>query len=122
MVRDLNFPLEIVVAPTCREPDGLAMSSRNKYLDGGLRAQALVLWRAIRQARAAVLGSARPLPAAPLKRRLTRLIEQAPAARVDYLEFFEPETLVPAASVGRGTHLALAVFVGQTRLIDNARL
>jgi pantoate--beta-alanine ligase len=122
MARDLNFPLKVVVAPTCREPDGLAMSSRNKYLEGELREQALVLWRSICHARAAARQSDRPLPAAQLKDQLKRIIGQAPSARLDYVEFFDPETLVPAAQAGRGTHIALAVFVGKTRLIDNARL
>jgi pantoate--beta-alanine ligase len=122
LARDLNFPLKVVVAPTCREPDGLAMSSRNKYLEGDLREQALVLWRSICHAQAAVRQSARPLPAAQLKDQLKRLVGQAPSARLDYVEFFDPETLVPAAEAGRGTHIALAVFVGKTRLIDNARL
>ena len=122
MVRDLNFPLKIVVAPIQREADGLAMSSRNKYLAGELRAQALVLSCSLGKARAAVRKSARPMPAARLKAELKRFIERAPAARVDYVEFFEPDTLVPVPSVTRGTQMALAVFIGKTRLIDNARL
>jgi pantoate--beta-alanine ligase len=122
LVRDLNFPLRVVVAPTCREPDGLAMSSRNKYLEGDLREQAVVLWRSIGHAQAAVRQSARLLPAAGLKDQVAGIIGQAPAARLDYVEFFDPETLVPAAEVGRGARMALAVFVGKTRLIDNARL
>jgi len=122
LVRDLNFPLKVVVAPTCREPDGLAMSSRNQYLEGDLREQSLVLWRSICHAQAAVRQSAGLLPAAELKDQLGRIIGQAPAARLDYVEFFDPETLVPAAEVGRGAQIALAVFVGKTRLIDNARL
>jgi pantoate--beta-alanine ligase len=122
MVRDLNFPLKIVVAPIQREADGLAMSSRNKYLVGDLRAQALVLSRSLAKARAAVRKAARPIPAARLKAKLKRFIEHAPAARVDYVEFFEPNTLVPVPSVTRGTQMALAVFLGKTRLIDNARL
>lgn len=122
MARDLNFPVKIVVAPTVREPDGLALSSRNKYLEGDLRTQATALWHAIQQARAAVRKSTRPVPAARLRARLTRFIEAHPAARVDYLEFFQPDTLQPVAQVTRGTHLALAVLVGGTRLIDNAAL
>ena len=122
MARDLNFPLKIVVAPTVREADGLAMSSRNKYLTGDLRAQALVLWRSLQKARAAVRQAARPIPAARLRAELKRLIECAPAARLDYAEFFDPDTLVPVSGVTRGTHLALAVFIGKTRLIDNTRL
>jgi pantoate--beta-alanine ligase len=122
MARDLNFPLKIIVAPTFREPDGLAMSSRNKYLEGDLRAQATVLWRSIQKARTAVRQSAKPLPARRLKSGLKKLIEREPSARVDYIEFFDPETLVPTAKVTRGTQMALAVFIGKTRLIDNARL
>jgi pantoate--beta-alanine ligase len=122
MARDLNFPVKLVVAPTRREPDGLAMSSRNQYLEGDLRAQARVLARSIQKARAAVRQSAKPLPAARLKSQVERLIGQAPAARLDYVEFLEPATLVPVAKVRRGTRMALAVFVGKTRLLDNARL
>jgi pantoate--beta-alanine ligase len=122
MVRDLNFPVKIIVAPTRREPDGLAMSSRNKYLAGALRGQAVVLWRAIRKVQAAVRASVRPVEPARLKAELKRYIEQQPDTRVDYIEFFHPETLQSADKVGRETHVALAVFVGKTRLIDNARL
>src|ERR1035437_2217658 len=122
MARDLNFPLKIVVAPIQREADGLAMSSRNKYLVGDLRAQALVLSRSLAKARAAVRKASRPLPAARLKAELKRFIERAPAARVDYVEFFEPDTLVPVPNVTRGAQMALAVFIGKTRLIDNAHL
>jgi len=74
LVRDLNFPLKVVVAPTCREPDGLAMSSRNRYLEGDLREQALVLWRAVCHTQAAVCQAARPLPAARLKDGIQRLV------------------------------------------------
>ncbi len=122
MVRDLNFPLKIVVTPILREADGLAMSSRNKYLTGDLRGQAVVLWLAMQRARAAARKAARPLPAARLKAELKRFIERAPAARLDYVEFFEPETLAPVSEVTGGVHMALAVFVGKTRLIDNTRL
>lgn len=122
MVRDLNIPVRIVVAPVHREADGLAMSSRNRYLQGELRAQAAVLWRSLREARAAVRRAGGPIPAARLKKALEDTIRQAPAARLDYAEFFDPETLAPAEKVKPGTHLALAVFIGQTRLIDNARL
>jgi len=122
MVRDLNFPLKLVVAPILREADGLAMSSRNKYLVGDLRAQALVLWRSLQEVRAAVRRQARPIPAPRLKAEVKRFVERAPAARLDYVEFFDPDTLVPVPAITRGTHMALAVFIGKTRLIDNARL
>lgn len=122
MVRDLNFPVRIVVEPMQRETDGLAMSSRNKYLEGDLRSQAVVLWQAIQKVKSALRNSRRPLDAVDLKRQLKRFIEHQPAARVDYIEFFEPRTLQPVAKVQSGTHLALAMFIGQTRLIDNAAL
>lgn len=119
---DLNFPVRIIVAPTVREGDGLALSSRNKYLEGDLRAQAVVLWQSIQKAQATVRKARRPLTADTLKRQLRDLIERQPAARVDYIEFFSRETLLPVARVERGTHMAMAVFIGKTRLIDNAAL
>jgi pantoate--beta-alanine ligase len=122
MVRDLNFPVEIVVAPTVREADGLAMSSRNQYLTGDLRVQALVLSRAIREVRARVRKSRAGLPAGRLRRVVEQIVRTAPDARLDYVEFFEPETLESVKRVRRGARMALAVFVGSTRLIDNAPL
>ncbi|MBC8094873.1 MAG: pantoate--beta-alanine ligase, partial [Akkermansiaceae bacterium] len=119
---DLNFPLKVRVAATLREADGLAMSSRNKYLEGDLRRQAVVLWRAIQQAQAIVKTSSKPVPTARVKAELKKLIEAEPAARLDYVEFFDPETLVAVPKLTRGTQMALAVFVGKTRLIDNAPL
>jgi pantoate--beta-alanine ligase len=122
MVRDLNLPVKMVVAPTVREADGLALSSRNKFLSANERAQAVALCQAIRQARQTVLASRKPIPASRLECALKWLIETRPAARVDYIEFFDPETLQPLPEVRRGAHVALAVWVGKTRLIDNARL
>jgi pantoate--beta-alanine ligase len=121
MVADLNFPVKIIVAPTLREPDGLAMSSRNKYLTGGLRPQATVLWHSIQKAQAAVKKS-KSVPAAGMRAGLKRLIESEPDARLDYVEFFDPDTLAPVSNITRGAQMALAVFVGKTRLIDNAKL
>jgi len=120
MVVDLNFPLKIVVAPTVRERDGLALSSRNKYLDAAQRAQAIILHRAIQRARAIV--KRKSISAAKFKLDLKRFVATAPLGRLDYVEFFDPETLQPATKVSRGTHMALAVFFGKTRLIDNGRL
>lgn len=122
MVADLNFPVKIIVAPTVREADGVAMSSRNKYLVGDLRSQAVVLSRSIALVRKTVSTSAQPVAAARLKAAVAKIISSAPAARLDYVEFFDPETLLPQKRVKRGTHMALAVFVGKTRLIDNGRL
>jgi pantoate--beta-alanine ligase len=120
MVADLNFPVKIVIAPTLREADGLAMSSRNKFLDAEQRAQAVILFHALQVASLAV--KKKPISAARLKADLKEFITAAPLARLDYVEFFDPETLAPATQVKRGTQMALAVFVGKTRLIDNARL
>ncbi len=120
MVRDLNFPVKIVVAPTLRESDGLAMSSRNKYLSEQQRRQATILWHALQQAKKAV--AAAPVPASRLKQDLRRLIATQPEARLDYIEFFNPQSLKPVRQVSRGSHMALAVFIGKTRLIDNIAL
>ena len=120
MTRDLNFPVKIIVAPTVREVDGLAMSSRNRYLDAEQRAQAVILYHALQAAGAAV--SKKPVTAVRLKAELMEFFTAAPLARVEYIEFFNPETLLPVARVTRGTQMALAVFVGKTRLIDNAAL
>lgn len=121
MVRDLNFPLKLVIAPTLREPDGLAMSSRNKYLDADQRVQALVLSEALKRAHARA-HTGKGVTAEKLKKELARLIASKPAARVDYIEFFDPETLQPVRKVQPGVQMALAVYVGKTRLIDNAKL
>jgi pantoate--beta-alanine ligase len=120
MVADLNFPVKIVVAPTQREADGLAMSSRNKFLDAEQRAQAVILFHALQAAKAAV--AVKPISAARLKKDLREFFTAAPLARLDYVEFFDPETLAPVRRVVRGTHLALAAAFGRTRLIDNVRL
>ena len=120
MVADLNFQVKIVVAPTLREPDGLAMSSRNKFLNAEQRAQAVILFHALRAASLAV--KTKSVSAARLKADLIEFITAAPLARLDYVEFFDPETLFPVAQVKRDTQMALAVFIGKTRLIDNAQL
>ena len=120
MVADLNFPVRIIVAPTSRERDGLAMSSRNKYLNAGQRTQAAILFRMLQAAKAAVKNKS--ISATRLKTDLKKLLAAAPLAQLDYLEFFNPKTLEPAGNVKRGTHMALAVHFGPTRLIDNAPL
>lgn len=119
MTRDLNFPLRVVVAPTLREGDGLALSSRNQYLSPDERQQATVLWRALQLARRAVRGGT--ISANRLKAKIGRLIAGARAARLDYVEFFDPETLRPVPP-RCGVQMALAVFIGKTRLIDNGKL
>jgi pantoate--beta-alanine ligase len=122
MVRDLNLLVDIVVAPIVRESDGVAMSSRNKYLVGDLRPQATVLRRAIQMVREAVASTKKPVAATRLKSLVHKIVRTAPAARLDYVVFFNAETLSPVVKVSRRAHMALAVFVGKTRLIDNASL
>jgi pantoate--beta-alanine ligase len=120
MVADLNFPVRIIVAPTLRETDGLAMSSRNKYLDAEQRTQAVILYHALQATSAAV--AKRPVAAARLKTDLKEFITATPLAQLEYVEFFDPKTLHPVAIVKPGAQMALAVRFGKTRLIDNAQL
>ena len=120
MVVDLNVPVKIIVAPTLRERDGVAMSSRNKFLNAEQRAQAVILFHALQAVKTAV--ETKPVSATRLKAGLKKFITAAPLARLDYIEFFDPETLQPVKQVKPGTQMALAVFLGKTRLIDNAQL
>ncbi len=117
MVRDLNFPLEIVGGETVREPDGLALSSRNVYLTPEERAQAPVLRRSLLLAGKRVLNGERD--AAVLRSVLERELATAPLARMDYAEVVDADDLQPVARIERSTLLALAVKFGRTRLIDN---
>jgi pantoate--beta-alanine ligase len=120
MVQDLNFSVKIVVAPTVREKDNLAMSSRNKYLSPEERAQAPVIYRAIQKAKETLKKTPGSVSAAKLKEELTHFIETQPAAKVDYIQFFDPLSLDPLEDLRPGCHMAVAVNVGKTRLIDNA--
>lgn len=121
MARDLNQPVRIDVAPTVREPDGLAMSSRNANLTPGERRQAGVLHGALKRARAEV-RSKRSVSAARLRALVRRHFRSAPLARLDYAEFFHPDTLEPLRVVTPGSHMALAAFFSRARLIDNGTL
>ena len=120
MVQDLNFPVKIVVAPTVREKDNLAMSSRNKYLSPEERAQAPVLYKAIQKAKETLKKTPGSVSATRLKEELAQLIQSQPAAKVDYIQFFDPLSLEPLEELRPGCHMALAVTIGKTRLIDNA--
>ena len=120
MVRDLNFPIEIIAAPTVREADGLAFSSRNRYLNDDERQQAPVLRAALLEAAEAVRAG--NTSAADLIADVRARFEAAPAARIDYVELVEAESLRPRAVAEPGSLLAIAVFFGQTRLIDNIQL
>ncbi len=120
MTADLRLPAEIVVCPIVREPDGLALSSRNLYLSPAERTQALTLSRALRQAGALVAAG---------ERRASALIEAArqtfaaePAIRIDYIELVDWVTLEPVETAASGTLFAVAAWVGATRLIDNTVL
>ncbi len=120
MTQDLNLPIEIVGLPIVREPDGLAMSSRNVYLSAAQRQQALVLAQAL--ARARQLAAAGMCAAGPLLAELRGMIEARPEARIDYLQICHQATLREQDRVDRDSVLLLAVFVGATRLIDNGFL
>jgi pantoate--beta-alanine ligase len=117
MVRDLNFPVEIIVGPIVREPDGLAMSSRNAYLDSQQRKAALALHRAlVRVQRRFDQGET---SAAELVAVGTQEFTEESSVRLDYLEIVDPETLDPLMNASDGALVAVAAFVGTTRLIDN---
>ncbi len=117
MVNDLNLPVRIVAAQTVRERDGLALSSRNQYLTAEERDQAPILREALQTAAAAVRsGETRP---ARIKRILLNTLSRAPLARADYVEIVDAATLSPVRAIRRNCVLALAVFFGKTRLIDN---
>ncbi len=122
MAANLNFPVRIIVAPTVREPDGVAMSSRNKYLTPAQRDQAIVLSRLLIEARKRVRASTTGLDPIRLREALRPVAAVYPLARIDYLEFFDPRTLEEADLVRRGTRMAVAAFLGDTRLIDNGPL
>lgn len=122
MVKDLNFPVRIVVAPTVRERDGLAMSSRNVYLTAAQRAGSILLSRSIREARAWVRRERGGVPADILRGQVEAWVAKVDGAKLDYVAFFDPDSLESASVAERGTHMALAVFFGKTRLIDNGRL
>jgi pantoate--beta-alanine ligase len=120
MVRDLNFPIEIIGVPTVREADGLAFSSRNQYLSLVERQQAPVLQRALREAQQRAADGERSAPAIVNAARET--IATAPLARIDYLELVNAETLEPMPVAGPNSVIVVAAFFGQTRLIDNLRM
>ena len=120
LVRDLNFPVEIIAAPTVREPDGLAASSRNQYLDAEERQQATVLRAALLEAAELVRGG--ETSAARIIQAVRERIGAATRARIDYVELVNADTLQPQQTVSANSLLAVAVFFGRTRLIDNIRL
>ena len=117
MTKDLDFPIEIVVCPTVREADGLAMSSRNAYLNPEERKAATVLFRALGAAKAAYENGERR--AETLRRIMTETINVEPLATLQYVSCADYETLQELERVERKALLSMAVFMGKTRLIDN---
>jgi pantoate--beta-alanine ligase len=117
MVRDLNFKIDIIGVPTVREEDGLACSSRNQYLNVDEWKQATVLYKALRAA-----ADTREKSAGDVIALARKVINEAPVARIDYVELVDAETLRPVEMTGPNSVLVLAVFFGKTRLIDNIRL
>lgn len=117
MTRDLSYPVEIVICPTMREQDGLAMSSRNKYLDGEDRSAALVLFRALSAAKEAYDKGERN--AEKLRQRMKEVIAAEPRAQMQYVSCADYNTLAELEIVQSKTLLSMAVLIGKTRLIDN---
>jgi pantoate--beta-alanine ligase len=120
MVRDLNFDLELIVCPTVREPDGLALSSRNRYLSAEERARALVLSKALNIIATAYRAGQKNV--ALLHEAGRGAIATEPEVIIDYLEIVDPDTLLPLTEAGAGALVAVAARVGSTRLIDNTLL
>ena len=118
MVADLNIPVEIVVCPTVRGPDGLAMSSRNAYLEASQRAQAASLYESLCLAERMIRQS-RPAPAEVVAAMRQLLAERAPDGQVEYVEIVDPQTLKNVQTTQSRVLVALAVKIGPSRLIDN---
>ena len=117
MVRDLNFALELVVCPIVREPDGLALSSRNRFLSEEQRRQALVLSRSLASIQSQLADGQADLDI--LRKKLRQAIEAAPGMRLDYAEIVDPDTLEEARNLSGGALVAVAAYCGEVRLIDN---
>lgn len=119
MVRDLGFGIEIVGCPTVREEDGLAKSSRNTYLSAEERSAARVLYRSITVAQEMIAASDDEVPADEVLELMRGVVSAEPAAKIDYIEAVDSISLMPVEYVKKGTLIALAVYIGKTRLIDN---
>ncbi len=120
MVRDLNFDVEIVLGPIIREPDGLAMSSRNHYLSAEERRKALVLRRSLKHAEQLVAAGERE--ARKIRAAVEAMLRKVKGVEIDYVVVVDGKTLEPVAQIRHGTLVALAVKIGRTRLIDNTLL
>jgi len=117
MVEDLNFPVKIIIGPIVREPDGLAMSSRNTYLSQEERKQAPIIYKALKKAKEMVEKGERNTEV--LKKAIAETISSAPLARIEYIEVVEDKNLESVNEVVPGSFAAVAVWFGKTRLIDN---
>jgi pantoate--beta-alanine ligase len=117
MVRDLNFDLELVACAIVRDPDGLALSSRNRYLNAEERGHALALHRALQQIERMIAAGERQ--AATLVQAGIEVLKASDGVRVDYLAIVDANTLLPVTSAETGTLVAMAAYIGSTRLIDN---
>lgn len=125
MVKDLNFSVQVIVCPTYREPDGLAMSSRNKYLTPTQRTQATVLFQILNEISKRVSSSkseGRGILQDDLTRIALSFIRETPEAELDYICGFDPETLQTVKLLDSGHQIAIAVFFGDVRLIDNVSI
>jgi pantoate--beta-alanine ligase len=120
MVQDLNFNLEVIICPTVREADGLALSSRNKYLNPAQRQAATVLYRALQAAQTAYDSGERR--GQPLRQIMTETVTAEPLARLEYVSVAHPHTLFELDDINGDALLSLAVRIGNTRLIDNILL
>jgi pantoate--beta-alanine ligase len=120
IVRDLNLPVHIAVCAIVREPDGLAMSSRNRYLSPAERKNATVLIRALRAAED--LARAGETSAGSLRKSILTCFPSNPHLRLDYAAIVDPNTLLPLSDTSQGALLAIAAWIGTTRLIDNLLL
>ncbi len=117
MTRDLDMPVEIVGCPTVREPDGLAMSSRNAYLDPDQRSQATCLYRALEHARSRIQTGEES--AETITTEMRGIVENAGPCRIDYISVVDPASMEPVTRIAGPVLVALAVRIGRTRLIDN---
>lgn len=120
MVKDLNLDAKIIVGPTVREPDGLAMSSRNQYLSASERRAAACLFRALQEGKAMIQNGERD--AAKVRSALTHRVSQEPLAKIDYMTVVDLKTLEEIKEVRGPALLTLSVWIGRTRLIDNVKV
>ncbi len=117
MIRDLNMPVTLVEAPTVREPDGLALSSRNLHLNADERRIAPALYRALKAGEKSIAGGA--ADPEEVKRQMRAVLDEQPEIRIEYLEIVDPDEMQPVDRIAGPVRIAAAVWLGSTRLIDN---